>query len=138
MRRKKPTKKRLNEAAKRLKAKAESAESIAQLLSVHRALNRMTFIMNHHHNQNFVPENFRPVPLGTVLKINRAWKKQREIRRALIVGHRTFFCPVTDQCLDLDRTFILRGEIFDLSALDRLKPEGLKQVSLKHYENAWG
>lgn len=125
------TKKRLNEFSQKLIAKVEKAEAMPEILRLHRHLNRVTFILNCHHNEKFQPEKFQTVDLGKVLKRCEKWKNQREMRRFLIMRHPTFFCPVSGQCLDLDRSFIIRGQVFDLAALSKVKRSHLTEIDLE-------
>jgi hypothetical protein len=134
------TQKRFGEFSRYLKARAVEAESVSELMRVHRALVRGTLLYNLEHNRDgrWSREKFRPPGFGVVLKLNHVWKGQREIRRWMIQRHPTFFCPISGACLDMDRSFILEGKIFDFEALEKLTPFGVSKISLESIENLWG
>jgi hypothetical protein len=124
-------KKRLNAFAKVLKSKIAKSEDMSQIMRYFRAMNRATFLLNKHHGPvGFKIEDFKKINLGAVLRHNDLWKDQVRTRKFMIMGHRDFFCPVSKQCLDMDRSFIISDVIFDFKALDKLKPEAIQLIDL--------
>lgn len=124
------TKKKFQEFSRRCKQKIADATEAKKLVIYHKAIDRASVLFNKHHNPNFDLTKYKPINFGQVLRLNKKWKSNEEVRRYVIQSHRTFFCPISNQMLDMNRSFFLRDVILDFAAFDTLRKEYFKEVEL--------
>ena len=119
---KKITVKRIKAISRKLSEQVKKAKNVDRILSLHKRCDKVQYLQNLHLNKNpdFKIENYKPLKITTMLKVMPWWKDQLEIRRYKIITHKSFCCPVTGEILDMNDSFIVRGNIVSSNGLENL------------------
>ena len=116
------TKKRFKDLGKLFNKKLQCETiDVKRIIQLQKIASLFEYRLNLAFNDKFIPEKFIPVSFSKLIKAMPFYKDQRETRRYVIMKHKTFFCPVSERCLDMDDTFLVPHiDIISSAGLDIL------------------